>query len=115
VHEHVPLREAVAYCSSKGGLGQLTKVMALELAEHGITVNSVAPGEIATRMTGAEDEDPRSEQRDGIPAGRPGDAREVGAVISFLASQDASYVTGQSYPVDGGMLLMAAAANQLAQ
>jgi NAD(P)-dependent dehydrogenase (short-subunit alcohol dehydrogenase family) len=104
----------VNYCAAKHGLGGLTKVMALELAEHGITVNSVAPGEIATRMTGAEDEDPHDEQRDGIPAGRPGDAREVGAVISFLASADASYVTGQSYTVDGGMLLMAAAANQLA-
>jgi NAD(P)-dependent dehydrogenase (short-subunit alcohol dehydrogenase family) len=114
VHEHVPLPGSAAYCAAKHGLGGLTKVMALELAEHGITVNSVAPGEIATRMTGAEDEDPRSERRDGIPARRPGDAREVGAVIAFLASSDASYVTGQSYTVDGGMLLMAAAANQLA-
>jgi NAD(P)-dependent dehydrogenase (short-subunit alcohol dehydrogenase family) len=115
VHEHVPLPESSAYCAAKHGLGGLTKVMALELAEHGITVNSVAPGEIATRMTGQEDEDPHDEQRGGIPAGRPGDAREVGAVIAFLASSDASYVTGQSYPVDGGLLLMAAAANQLAQ
>ena len=48
VHEHVPKRESAAYCASKGGLGLLTKVMALELAEHGITVNAVAPGEIAT-------------------------------------------------------------------
>jgi NAD(P)-dependent dehydrogenase (short-subunit alcohol dehydrogenase family) len=112
VHEHVPLRGSSAYCAAKHGLGGLTKVMALELAEHGITVNSVAPGEIATRMTGAEDEDPHGERRQGIPAGRPVDAREVGAVIAFLASSDASYVTGQSYPVDGGMLLMAAAANR---
>jgi NAD(P)-dependent dehydrogenase (short-subunit alcohol dehydrogenase family) len=114
VHEHVPLPGSAAYCAAKHGLGGLTKVMALELAEHGITVNAVAPGEIATRMTGAEDEDPHDEQRGGIPAGRPGDAHEVGAVIAFLASPSASYVTGQSYTVDGGMLLMAAAANQLA-
>jgi NAD(P)-dependent dehydrogenase (short-subunit alcohol dehydrogenase family) len=113
VHEHVPLPEASAYCAAKHGLGGLSKVMALELASHGITVNTVAPGEIATRMTGQEDEDPRTEERDGIPLGRPGDAREVGAVIAFLASDQASYVTGSSYPVDGGLLLMPAAANLL--
>ena len=115
VHEHVPLPGSAAYCAAKHGLGGLTKVMALELAEHGITVNAVAPGEIATRMTGAEDEDPHDERRDGIPAGRPGHAHEIGAVVAFLASDEASYVTGQSYVVDGGMLLMGAVANQLTQ
>src|SRR5919107_3901847 len=60
VHEHQPRVGAAAYCAAKGGLGLLTKVAALELAEHGITVNAVAPGEIATPMTGQEDEDPRS-------------------------------------------------------
>ncbi len=112
VHEHVPLSGASAYCAAKGGLGLLTKVMALELAEHGITVNAVAPGEIATPMTGAQDEDPREHGRPNIPAGRPGAAREVAAAIAFLASPESSYVTGASYVVDGGMLLMAAAANQ---
>jgi NAD(P)-dependent dehydrogenase (short-subunit alcohol dehydrogenase family) len=112
VHEHVPLQGATAYTAAKHGLGGLTKGMALELAEHGITVNAVAPGEIATRMTGAEDEDPHEESRQSIPAGRPGDAREIGAVVAFLASEGASYVTGQSYVVDGGMLLTAASANQ---
>src|SRR5438067_13869525 len=58
VHEHVPLRRAAAYCAARGGLGLLTKVMALELAEHGITVNAVAPREIATPMTGNEDVSP---------------------------------------------------------
>ncbi len=115
VHEHVPLPDASAYCAAKHGLGGLSKVMALELGGHGITVNTVAPGEIATRMTGQEDEDPRSEDRGGIPAGRPGDAREVGAVIAFLASPDARYVTGSSYAVDGGLMLMSAAANLIAQ
>ena len=111
VHEHVPLEGSTAYVAAKHGLGGLTKSMALELGEHGIAVNSVAPGEIATRMTGQEDQDPRGEDRS-IPAGRPGDAREVGALIAFLASPECGYVTGQSYVIDGGLLLMAAMVNQ---
>ncbi|NED17625.1 SDR family oxidoreductase [Streptomyces sp. SID9913] len=106
VHEHQPRVGAAPYCAAKGGLGLLTQVMALELAEHGITVNAVAPGEIATPMTGQEDTDPRTESRPGIPLGRPGDAREVAAVVAFLAGPDASYVTGASWSVDGGMLRM---------
>jgi NAD(P)-dependent dehydrogenase (short-subunit alcohol dehydrogenase family) len=114
VHEHVPLLGSTPYVAAKHGLGGLTKSMALELAEQGITVNSVAPGEIATPMTGQEDEDPRGEARPGVPLGRPGDAREVAQLIAYLASPGASYTTGASYVVDGGMLLMAAQANQLA-
>ncbi|MGV9344739.1 SDR family oxidoreductase [Streptomyces spiralis] len=106
VHEHQPRVGAAPYCAAKGGLGLLTQVMALELAEHGITVNAVAPGEIATPMTGQEDTDVRTERRPGVPLGRPGDAREVAAVIAFLAGPDASYVTGASWSVDGGMLRM---------
>jgi NAD(P)-dependent dehydrogenase (short-subunit alcohol dehydrogenase family) len=112
VHEHVPLEGSSAYCAAKGGLGLLTKVMALELAEHGITVNAVAPGEIATPMTGAHDEDPRRIERPGIPLGRPGAAREIAVAIAFLASSEASYVTGSSFVIDGGLLLMAAVQNQ---
>jgi NAD(P)-dependent dehydrogenase (short-subunit alcohol dehydrogenase family) len=108
VHEHQPRVGAAAYCAAKGGLGLLTRVAALELAEHGITVNAVAPGEIATAMTGQEDEDPTApgHRRPGVPLGRPGDAREVAAVVAFLASPEGSYVTGASWPVDGGMLQM---------
>ncbi|HEX3330052.1 MAG TPA: SDR family oxidoreductase [Gaiellales bacterium] len=112
VHEHVPLRGSAAYCAAKGGLGMLTKVMALELADHAITVNSVAPGEIATPMTGNEDVDPATIERPGIPMRRPGHAQEIAAVIAFLASPEASYVTGESVVADGGLLLMAAIANQ---
>ncbi|HSH60700.1 MAG TPA: SDR family oxidoreductase [Acidimicrobiales bacterium] len=112
VHEHVPLAGAAAYCASKGGLGLLTKVMALELAEHGITVNAVAPGEIATPMTGQHDEDPKGKDRPGIPMGRPGYASEIAQAIVHLASPEASYTTGASFVVDGGLLLMAAMANR---
>jgi len=106
VHEHQPKVGSSAYCAAKGGLGLLTKVMALELSEHGITVNAVAPGEISTPMTGQEDVDPHTERRPGVPLGRPGDAREVAAVVAFLAGETATYVTGASWPVDGGMLNM---------
>jgi NAD(P)-dependent dehydrogenase (short-subunit alcohol dehydrogenase family) len=114
VHEHVPLRDAAAYCAAKGGLGLLTKVMALELGEHGITVNAVAPGEIATPMTGAHDEDPSTEDRPALPAGRPGHAHEIAEAIAFLARPDARYTTGSSIVVDGGLVLGAAESNRVA-
>jgi len=112
VHEHVPLEGSSAYCAAKGGLGLLTKVMALELAEHGILVNAVAPGEISTPMTGQHDADPQTEDRPGIPLGRPGHAREVAAAIVHLASPEAGYTTGASFVIDGGLLLMAAQRNR---
>jgi NAD(P)-dependent dehydrogenase (short-subunit alcohol dehydrogenase family) len=111
VHEHVPLPESAAYVAAKHGLGGLTKQLALELAPHGITVNSVAPGEIATPMTDAEDEDVHRLERPSIPAGRPGDAREIASMIAWLASPGAAYATGQSFVVDGGLTLMAAVRN----
>jgi NAD(P)-dependent dehydrogenase (short-subunit alcohol dehydrogenase family) len=108
VHEHIPRTGASAYCSAKGGLGLLTKVMAMELAGYGITVNAVAPGEIATPMTGAEDTDPGTIERPNLPLGRPGHAREIAAWVAFLASEKSSYATGASLVVDGGLMLMAA-------
>jgi hypothetical protein len=112
VHEHIPLPQAAAYCAAKGGLGLLTKVMALELGEHGITVNAIAPGEIATPMTGAHDVDPSDEERPALPLGRPGNAHEIAALVAFLASPDARYATGSSFVVDGGLMLTAAQFNQ---
>ena len=106
VHEHQPRVGSGAYCAAKGGLGMLTRTAAIELAEHGITVNAVAPGEISTPMTGQTDVDPHTQSRPGVPLGRPGDAREIAAVVGFLCSPEASYVTGQSWAVDGGMLQM---------
>ena len=108
VHEHVPLPESAAYVTAKHGLGGLSKQMAYELAPHGITVNAVAPGETATPMTGNEDADVAQQHREGIPLGRPGDAREIASLVSWLASPGAAYATGHSFVIDGGLLLMAA-------
>jgi len=106
VHEHQPRVGSSVYDASKHGLGGLIKTMSLELGEHGITANAVAPGEIATPMTGQEGENTREIDRPGIPLRRPGDVREIASVIAFLASPAASYVTGASWVVDGGMLQM---------
>ncbi|MEV0236134.1 SDR family oxidoreductase [Nonomuraea sp. NPDC050786] len=106
VHEEYPRVGAGPYCAAKGGLRMLSRVLALELAEYGITVNSVAPGEIATPMTGQEDLPPQPGTRPGYPVPRPGDAREVAAVVAFLASPSSSYVTGTTVFVDGGLGLM---------
>jgi NAD(P)-dependent dehydrogenase (short-subunit alcohol dehydrogenase family) len=113
IHEHLPLRDNAAYCAAKGGLGMLVKSMALELGPLGITVNAVAPGEIATKMTGQEDEDPREsgEHRD-IAVPRPGHAREIAAAVAYLASPEAAYTTGHSLLVDGGMAQMGPVANR---
>jgi NAD(P)-dependent dehydrogenase (short-subunit alcohol dehydrogenase family) len=108
VHEHVPLRFAAAYSAAKAGLGMAAKVMALELAPLGITVNAVAPGHIATPMTGKADVDPHSVSLPPIPVGRPGAPEEVAATIAHLVSPEAAYVTGSSFVVDGGLLLTAA-------
>ena len=107
VHEVAPLKRGAAYAASKAGLGLLTKVMALELAEHGITVNTVAPGHIATPMTGWPGSSSYSPGFDEIPVGRIGYPVEVAATIAHLCSRDAAYTTGSTYLVDGGLVLMA--------
>ena len=112
VHEHQPLRWAAAYSAAKAASGMAAKVMALELAPHGITVNAVAPGHIATPMTGKDGVDPATVDLPQVPAGRPGGPAEVAALIAWLASREASYVTGASVVADGGLLLTAAVALQ---
>jgi NAD(P)-dependent dehydrogenase (short-subunit alcohol dehydrogenase family) len=87
-------------------------VAALELGRFGITVNAVAPGEVATKMTDQQDEEPRDADRPGLPLGRPGHAYEIAHAIRWLASEESSYVTGASFVVDGGLMLMAAEANR---
>lgn len=106
VHEHQPRVGSAAYVAAKHGLGGLIKTMAQELGEHAITVNAVAPGEIATPINDMESSDADQVHRPGIPLARPGKPEEIASVIAFLASGAAAYVTGASWVVDGGMLQM---------
>ena len=94
------------YCVSKGGLDQLTKVMALSLAPYGIRVNAIGPGSIMTDILKAVATDREAKRRllARTPLGRIGDPDEIAAVAVFLASDDASYVTGQTIYADGGRL-----------
>jgi NAD(P)-dependent dehydrogenase (short-subunit alcohol dehydrogenase family) len=100
VHEHIPRPDFAVYAAAKAALGMLSRALALELAEHGIRVNSVAPGVIATPRNEADAEklDPE------VPLGRPGKPEEVAALVAWLCSDEAAYVTGASYVIDGGMI-----------
>ncbi len=96
----------VPYSVSKGGINQLTKVMALALAPHGIRVNAIGPGSIATDMLAATMDDPEARKRvlSRTPLGRLGEPSEIAAIAAFLVSNDASYITGQTIYADGGRL-----------
>ena len=93
------------YAASKGGLIALTKSLAKEMAPRGIRVNAVAPGFIATEMTNKIPEKLREEMVRSIPLGRMGETDDVAAVVSFLTSPAAGYITGQVIVVDGGMYI----------
>jgi glucose 1-dehydrogenase len=99
VHEHIPRPDFAVYAAAKAALGMLSRNLALELAQYGIRVNSVAPGVIATPRNEADAErlDPE------VPLGRPGKPEEVAALVAWLCSEEATYVTGSSYVIDGGM------------
>ncbi len=100
----VGIEERSAYCASKGGAVLLTKVLAIELAQHGITVNAVAPTFVATELTRSTLEDPEWRERilSRIPLGRVGEVEDVVAATVYLASPAAAMVTGHTLLVDGG-------------
>jgi glucose 1-dehydrogenase len=98
VHEHVPRPGFALYAAAKAALGMLTRSLALELGPDGIRVNAVAPGAIATERNVEADA-----LADEVPLGRPGEPEEVAGLVSYLASEEARYVTGASFLIDGGM------------
>ena len=93
------------YAASKGGLESFTKSVALELASRGIRANCVAPGYIKSDMTDALSEEQLKSFNDKIPLARAGEAREIASAVAFLLSDAASYITGQTLHVNGGMYL----------
>lgn len=107
VHEIIPWAGYAHYCASKGGLEMLMKTMALELAGQGVRVNNVAPGAIATPINESWLHDPakRRQVLKLIPARRIGSSEEVAGAVLYLASDEASYVTGTTLVIDGGMTL----------
>ena len=107
VHESIPMPYSAPYAASKGGMEMLTKNIALEVAEKGIRINGIAPGAINTSMNKDIMEDPqkKKQEEEKIPMRRIGEPEEIAKVAFFLASTDASYITGTTVYVDGGLTL----------
>ncbi len=93
------------YCASKAGLTGMAKSLAQEVASRNITVNCIAPGFIATNMTGALNDEQKARINQNIPLGRMGTAEEIAAGALFLASDEASYITGQTLHINGGLFM----------
>jgi len=106
VNAVLAISSQVPYSMSKGAINQMTKVAALSLAPHGIRVNAIGPGSIMTDMLSSvnSNEEARRRVMSRTPIGRVGDPSEVASIASFLASEDASYITGQTIYCDGGRL-----------
>ena len=107
VHQIIPKPLYLSYSLSKGGMANLTRTLALEYAGRGIRVNAVGPGAIVSPLNNAWINDPtaRAEVESHIPMGRPGDPDEMASVFAFLASDEASYITGQTVFACGGLTL----------
>jgi glucose 1-dehydrogenase len=107
VHQLIPKPNYLGYSTSKGGMQNLTRTLALEYAAHGIRVNGVGPGATVTPINRAWIDDPvkRAQVEEHIPMRRAGDADEMAGVTCFLASDLAAYITGQTIFVDGGLTL----------
>jgi glucose 1-dehydrogenase len=108
VNAVVAIGNQVPYCVSKGGIDQLTKVMALSLAPYGIRVNAIGPGSIMTDILKSVATDKEAKRRllSRTPLGRIGEPSEIAAIATFLASDDASYITGETIYADGGRLAL---------
>jgi glucose 1-dehydrogenase len=106
VHEELPFPHFASYCASKGGLKMLTRNLAVELAPFAITINSIAPGAIETPINKSLLNDPAKLNAllQNIPLKRLGQPGDVASVAAFLASDQASYITGASFFVDGGLV-----------
>lgn len=102
INAKVALPDYLAYCVAKGGLNQLTKAMAIELAPHGIRVNAIGPGSVKTDMLAGVAGDALAMVHSRTPMGRVAQPDEVAGVAAFLAGDDASYITGECIYVDGG-------------
>ena len=94
------------YAASKAGIMGLTKSIAQELGSRNITVNAVAPGYISTDLTDQLDNDVKEKLKSSIPMGRLGKPEDVANLVCFLSSDEASYITGQTFNVDGGMVMI---------
>jgi glucose 1-dehydrogenase len=107
VHQVIPKPDYLGYSTSKGGMQNLTRTLALEFAARGIRVNGIGPGATVTPINRAWIDDPekRKAVEEHIPMRRAGDADEMAGVAAFLASDDAAYITGQTIFVDGGLTL----------
>ena len=105
VHEEIPMPEAAAYNAAKGGVRNLTRTLALEVAPDLINVNNVAPGMILTPMNqeAVDDQEKYARQVQNIPWKRAGQPWEVARLIVYLASDDSDYVTGTTFTIDGGL------------